>query len=206
MRSVCSIAIAFLFVAGCKTTTAPNEVNFTKAINEYLASHGEVCTAIGIQFPVDIPIAQSGGIGSQLAVLGQAGLVHATDTTAVVPGMFDALRGSTPPQRVKRYELTEEGKKYFRTMPGTIGTTTGFCYGQKRVDSIEKWTKPEMLGGSSQTEVTYTYKIANLPAWAMRSDVVQAFPDIGAMVRGQSTVTQIAGLELTNNGWEVPGQ
>ena len=92
------------------------------------------------------------------------------------------------------------------TMPGTFGTTTGFCYGQKRVESIERWTKPAVIGGSSQTEVTYTYKIANLPAWATRADVQQAFPDVGAMVRGQSAVTQIAGLELTNKGWEVPGQ
>ena len=110
----------------------------------------------------------------------------------------------SPPQPVKRYELTDEGTKYFETMPGTIGTTTGFCYGKKQLDSIKKLTQPETIRGGSQTEVTYTFKIANLPAWATCPDVQQAFPDIGAMVRGQSTVTQIAGLELTDTGWEVP--
>lgn len=206
MRSIRWFSIAFLFLAGCKNTSAPNAANFTKAINEYLAKYGEVCTAIGRQFPIDIPMAQSDGMGSQLAVLEQAGLVHATDMTAVVHGILDSLHGPTSPQPVKRYELTDEGKKYFETMPGTFGTTTGFCYGQKRVDSIEKWTKSEATGGYSQIEVTYTYKIANVPAWATRTEVQQAFPDIGAMVREQSKVPQIAGLELTNKGWEVEGQ
>ena len=206
MRSILKVSVALLFLAGCKSTTVPNAANFTRALNHYFAQHGEVCTAIGRQFPMDVPVRESDGMGSQMAVLEQAGLVHATDTTAVVHGILDPLRGPTAPQPVKRYELTDEGKKYFKTIPGTFGKTTGFCYGQKRVDSIEKWTKPETIGGSSQTEVTYIYKIANLPAWATRSDVQQAFPDIEAMEHGQSTVAQIAGLELTNREWKVEGQ
>ena len=206
MRNVCVITIAGLLLLGCNHGNAPSAANFTKAINGYFAEHGEACTAIGRQFPIDVPVSQHYGIGSQLSVLARVGLLQVTDTTAVVHGMFDALRGPEPPERVKRYELTEEGEKYFGTISGTLGPNTGFCYGQKSVASIVKWTTPVLIGGSSQTEVTYTYKILYLPAWAARADVQQMFPDIGTMVRGQSKVIEIAGVQLTNDGWKVPGQ
>ena len=146
------------------------------------------------------------GSEPKLAALEQAGLVHATDTTAVVHGMLDPLRGSTPPQPVKRYELTTDGKKYFQQIPGTLGQTSGFCYGQKSVDSIVKWTEPVTVGTSSQTEVTYTYRIVDPAGWAERPEVQQAFSDIRTTVNGASKTTEVAGLQLTSKGWEVPGQ
>jgi hypothetical protein len=160
-------------------------------------------------FPIDLPRAEQSeqyGIGPKLAALEQAGLVDASDTMAVVHGMLDPLRGSTPPQPVKRYILTANGEKYFRQIPGMLGQTTGFCYGRKSVDSIVKWTKPETVGSSSQTEVTYTYKIVDPANWAERPDVQRVFSDIQTTVIGASKTTQILGLQLTNKGWEVPGQ
>lgn len=132
--------------------------------------------------------------------------MHGSDATAVVHGMLDALNGPTRPQPVRHYELTDEGKKYFRlTSGGVLGQTPAFCYGQKAVDFIIKRTDPVPAGGNSQTEVTFTYKIAPLAAWASRADVQQAFPDIKTTVDGVSKVNQVAGLQLTNKGWEVPG-
>jgi len=146
------------------------------------------------------------GSGPKLAALEQAGLVHSSDTTAVVHGMLDPLRGSTPPQPVKRYELTPEGKKYFQELPNPLGQASAFCYGPKTVESIVKWTEPVTMGAFSQTEVTYTYKIVNLAGWAERPDVQRAFPDVGTTVGGASKANQVVGLQLTNQGWEVPGQ
>lgn len=132
--------------------------------------------------------------------------MHASNTTAVVHGMLDALQGSTPPQPVRRYELTAEGKKYFQQIPGRFGISNGFCYGRMTVDSIVKWTEPMTTGAYSQTEVTYTYKIVNLASWAEHPEVQRAFPDIRTTVDGAAKTAQIAGLQLTNRGWEVPGQ
>jgi hypothetical protein len=137
----------------------------------------------------------------RLAALEHADLVDGNDTTAVVHGMLDSLRGTMPPQPVRRYELTAEGKKYFQQLPGAFGQTGGFCYGQKKVDSIVKWTEPATA--SSQVEVTYTYKIENLAGWARRFDVRQAFSDVWVTLNGASQVTEIAGLQLTRKGWEV---
>jgi hypothetical protein len=210
MRRFYLVSIAGLLVlAACNSAKNPNETNFTKAINDYLTKHGAACTVIGRQFPIDVSRSEQSeqaGIGPKLAALEQAGLVQATETTAVVHGMLDPLRGSTPPQPVKRYELTQDGRKYFQQIPGTLGQASGFCYGQRNVDSIVKWTDPATMGSSSQTEVTYTYRIVDTAAWAERPDVQQAFSDIRTTVNGALKTTEVAGLQLTSKGWEVPGQ
>jgi hypothetical protein len=137
-----------------------------------------------------------------MAALEQAALVHSTATVAAIPGIF----GPGAPRPVKRYELTDEGKRYFKQTPGIFGKTGSFCYGQKTVDTIVKWTEPMTMGAFSQTEVTYTYKIVNVAGWAERPDVQRAFPNIGTTVSVASKTNQVAGLQLTNQGWEVPGQ
>ncbi len=210
MRRFHAVPIAALMIlVGCNCAKTPNDVNFRKAINEYLAQRGRACTVIDRRLPIDLPRSGQGeqyGIGPKLAALEQAGLVRAVDTTAVVHGMLDPLRGSGPAQPVKRYELTEAGRKYFQQVPGTLGQTSGFCYGQKSVDSIVKWTEPMAAGTSSQSEVTYTYRIVDPAAWAERSDIQQAFSDIRTTVNGASKATEVTGLQLTSKGWEVPGQ
>jgi hypothetical protein len=209
MRHFYLVSIAgLLFLTACNDTKKPSEANLTKAIDQYLTKHGEACTVIGRPFPIDVSESEQrlqSGTSLEMAALEQAGLLQSSNTTAVVHGMLDALRGSTPPQPVKRYELTTEGKKYFQQVPGLFGQTYGLCYGQKTVDAIVKWTEPVTTGASSQTEVTYTYKIVNLAGWAERQDVQRAFPIIHATLTGASKTTEIAGLQLTNKGWEVPG-
>ena len=210
MRHFYFVSIAgLLFLTACNDAKKPSEANLTKAIDQYLTKHGEACTVIGRQFPIDIPASKPTdqyGLGPQVVALQQAGLVSETDTTAVVHGILDPLRDPTPPQPVKRYDLTTEGKKYFQQVPGTFGQTNGLCYGQKTVDAIVKWTEPVTAGASSQTEVTYTYKIVNLAGWAERPDVQRAFPIIQATVTGASKTTEVAGLQLSSKGWEIPGQ
>lgn len=206
MRRLFLIFIAgILSLTACNNVRKPSKEKLTNAINQYLAKHGEACTPIGRQFPVDVPESEQRdqyGIGPELAALEQAGLVHSSNAVVAIRGIF----GSSAPQPVKRYELTDDGKKYFRQISGTFGQTGGFCYGQKTVNSIVKWTEPVRTGSSSQTEVSYTYKILNLPSWAERPDIQRAFPDVRATVNGASKTNQIAGLQLTNKGWEVPEQ
>jgi len=210
MRSLYLVPIAgLLFLAACSVVKKPSDANFAKAINDYLTKHGAACTVIGRQFPIGVPRSEQieqYGIGPKLAALEQVGLVQATETTAVVHGMLDSLRGSSPLQPVKRYELTAEGKKYIQQIPSTVGQSSGFCYGQKSVDSIVKWTEPATVGAFSQTEVTYTYRIEDPASWAERPEVQRAFSDIRVTVNGASKTTQVTGQQLTSKGWEVSGQ
>jgi hypothetical protein len=199
--------VALVVLSACNDAKRPSDSNFRKAINQYLTKHREVCTMIGRQFPVDITGSEQrlqSDTASQMAVLEQAGLVRSSHTTAVDHGMLDALRGPTPPQPVKRYDLTAEGQKYFQKTPGIFGQTTSFCYGDKTVDSVVKWTEPVTMGAATQTDVTYTYKIADLAPWAQRPDVQREFGDVRTTVNGISKSNETVDLQLTNRGWEVP--
>lgn len=207
MRLTALIPLATVaLLVSCNSSRNPNDANFTAAINQYLGKHGQVCALIGREFPIDVPKSapnDPSGIGAKMNALQQAGLTSEADTTAEVHGMLDALRGPTPPQPVRRYQLAADGQKYFRQIPGAVGPTGGFCYGQKTVDTVVHWTQPE--SGSSQAEVTYTYKIENLAGWAAHPYVQQAFPDVRNALEGASKTNQVAGVQLTNAGWEVPG-
>ena len=201
MRSFLLIpATGFILLVACNDTRKPTSANLTAAVNQYLNHHGQACTLIGPQFPVDIPRSQQSTIDAKLSALQHAGLVSEIDTTAVVHGLMDALRGPSPPQQVHHYALTTEGKRYVQQVSGAVTPTSSFCYGQKTVDSITHWT----IGSQSEAEVTYAYRIANLAAWAQRPEVQQAFPDIQATLSGASKMEQIVGLRLTDKGWEVP--
>ncbi len=204
-----SLALIGCMVAltACNSAKKPSAANFRKAINQYLVKHGEACTMIGRQFPVDFTESEQrlqSDTATQMVVLEQAGLIRSSNTTAVVHGMLDALRGPTPPQPVKRYELSAEGRKYFQKTPGIFGQTASFCYGEKTVNSIVKWTEPVTMGAATQTEVTYTYKIADLAPWAQRPDVQREFGDVRSAVNGISKSDEIIDLQLTDRGWEVP--
>jgi hypothetical protein len=208
-RFFLSPVAGLLILTACSSVNKPIDTNFKIAINRYLTKHGEACTETGKQFPVDVTETEQrlqAGTASQMAVLEQAGLVRSSNTTAVVHGMTNTLRGLAPPEPVKRYELTPEGQKYFRQTSGMFGQTASFCYGEKTVDSIVKWTEPVTMGAATQTEVTYTYKIADLAPWAERPDVQREFGDMRSIINGISRSNEIVDLQLTNQGWEVLGQ
>jgi hypothetical protein len=190
----------FILLVACSDSRKPTSANFTAAVNQYLEHHGQACTLIGSQFPVDIPRSQQSSIDAKLSALQHAGLVSEMDTTAVVHGLMDALRGPSPPQQVHHYVLIAEGQKYIQQLSSAVTPISGFCYGQETVDSISHWT----IGSQSEAEVSYTYRIVNLAEWAQRPEVQQAFPDIQATLGGASKTEQIVGLRLTDRGCEVP--
>jgi hypothetical protein len=194
-----------LSLTACNDTKKPSDGNFRTAIDQYLGKHGKACTWIGRPFPIDVSESEQKlqwGTGAQMAVLEAAGLVRSSGTIAATPGIL----GPDAPRRVKRYEPTVTGKRYLQEVPGILGQSVGFCYGDKTVDSIVKWTEPVTMGAYSQTEVSYTYKIANLAPWTERPDVQREFGDVRTTVNGISKSSEIAGLQLTSQGWEVPGQ
>ena len=206
MRKLTLIFLAgAVSLAACNDAKKPNDSNFRMAINQYLAKHGKACMWIGRPFPVDVSESEQklqSGMSSQMAALETAGLVRSSDTVAATPGIF----GPGAPRRVKRYEPTDAGRKYLRQVPAVLGQSAGFCYGDKTVDSIVKWTEPVTTGPYSQSEVTYTYKIANFAPWAERPDIQREFGDVRTVVNGVSKSNEIAGVQLTNQGWQVPAQ
>lgn len=206
-RSIVLFVSSLLLVSGCNSAKKPGDSTFKAAINQYLYTNGKTCIPALHPFPIDIPVARlhdSSGTAAEMAALESAGLLHSNDTTAVVHGMLDALRGSTPPQPVKRYEMTAAGEKYFQQYPTVIGQANGFCYGLKQVDSIVKWDEPVTQGSYSVTRVTYTYKLEQLADWATQPGIQSTFPVVKATL-DQAKTDQEIDLHLTNKGWEAGG-
>jgi hypothetical protein len=202
------IAFSLILFSGCNSSKKPNETNLTSSIDQYLLTQTRTCVAVDGKYPLDVPAANwndKSGEAAELAVLERAGLVHSSNTTAVVHSMANALSLSPhKPELVKRYTVSGEGQKYFQRVQGTFGQSDGFCYGHETVDSILNWTQPETQGDYSETTVTYTYKIPDLAAWAKLPEVEQAFPTIGTTL-GDAGKNQTVALHLTNKGWVVNG-
>ena len=130
------VLAAFLLLGGCNEAKRQSAAHFTAAIDQYLTKHGAECTFFAQTFPIDVPTSESTdqyGVAPQMAALEIAGLVRGKGTKAVIHGMMGAL-GASAPRPVKRYELTDEGRKYFQVKPGVFGQTSAFCYGRKTVD------------------------------------------------------------------------
>jgi hypothetical protein len=137
-----------------------------------------------------------------MAALEHVGLVQSSTTETTARQIF----GGTVRRTVKRYLPTATGRQYLKQTPSSPSRGTELCYGTKIVDTIVTWTEPVAIGPYMQMQVAYTYKIPDLASWAKDSDVQEQFNDVRTTVSGISKTSKLAGLELTNRGWEVPAQ
>lgn len=204
MRRLTMLVVASLIVfAGCNSGKKPNETALKGAINPYLQARTQTCVAVNGKFPIDVPAADKSSEATKLAALEHGGLVQSQNTTAVVQNLTNALSlGPKKAEPVKRYTVSGEGQQYFKQVLTTQGQSDGFCYGHEQVDSIVNWTEPQTQGDTSETTVTYTYKVPDLAAWAKLPEVNQAFPTINTTLSGAGTNQSIP-LHLTNTGWVV---
>ena len=195
---------------GCASQKDANETNFSEALNSYLAKKGQLCLGIPSAWPVDLNEAERrGGMGTagEMAALEKAGLVssHETETKYTPPLSTRPVKA-----RVLRYELTEEGKKFYRekqtlALVGTKGKQGDLCYGQQALEKIVKWDELTSVGDSKEASVFYTYKVENLADWAKNPDVQRVFPGIVSTIDGAGKTQMNQTLTLTNQGWEAKG-
>ena len=93
---------------------------------------------------------------------------------------------------VKRYELTTFGKR----------VPPRFCYGHRVVTSIDSFTPPAPVDGQQTTQVSYHYKMRDIPGWADSDSMRKAFPVLAKTTAPDAQDTK--GVVLTMNGWRVP--
>src|ERR1039457_2397005 len=165
-----------LLPMGCASKKDANEKNFSEALNSYLAKKGQLCLGIPSTWPVDLNEAErrSGmGTAAEMVALEKAGLVrsHEAETEYTPPLSSRPVRA-----KVLRYELTDNGKTFYREKDrrGLGGNKQGqgdLYSGQQALDKIIKWEEPTAVGDTKQATVFYTYRIENLAAWAKNPDV-----------------------------------
>ena len=204
------IVFSVLLLVSCASKKDANEKNFSEALNSYLAKKGQLCLGIPSAWPVDVNEAERrGGMGTaaEMAALEKVGLVrsHEAETEYTPP-----LNSRPVKTNVLRYELTDNGKTFYREkdrlgLAGNKQVQGDLCYGQQALDKIVNWQGPTAVGDSKEATVFYTYRIENLADWAKNPDIQRVFPGIVSTIDGAGTTQMNQPLRLTNQGWQARG-
>jgi hypothetical protein len=192
----------------CASKKDANEKNFSEALNSYLATKGQLCLGIPSAWPVDLNEAErrSGmGTAAEMAALEKVGLVrsHEAETEYMPP-----LSSRPVKTKVLRYELTDNGKTFYREkdrlgLAGNKQVQGDLCYGQQALDKIVNRQGPTAVGDSKEATVIYTYRIENLAEWAKNPDIQRVFPGIVSTIDGAGKTQMNQALTLTNQGWQA---
>ena len=200
--------LGVLLPLGCASKKDANDTNFSEALNTYLAKKGQLCLGIPSAWPVDLNGAERrGGMGTaaEMAALEKVGLVrsHEAETEYMPP-----LSSRPVKTKVLRYELTDNGKTFYREkdrlgLAGNKQVQGDLCYGQQALDKIVNWQGPTAAGDSKEVTLFYTYRIENLSDWAKNPDIQRVFPGIVSTIDGAGKTQMNQALTLTNQGWQA---
>jgi hypothetical protein len=199
------MVLGTLLLAGCGGKSDANVKDLSDATNAYLAKKGQLCLGISTKWPVDLQESdqRAGNVkASEMASLEKVGLVHSQNAEAE----YTTLSGRSAKAKVLRYELTDEGKKFYREK-NVVGLGPNkevlgdICFGQQAVDKVSKTEGPTKFGDTTEATIYYTYRIDNLADWASNPDIQKVFPGTISTLNGAGKTTVNQALVLTAQGW-----
>jgi hypothetical protein len=189
LRRTLLCGVAVLLVAGCNKK-ADNTLNFKNAIDTYYSAN-PVCLWSGpIKFPVQANTSDTSKTTGYDALVDQGLLVR---TTAEKKVLIIASK------QVNNYDLSDKGRAAWTADVNQPGFGN-FCYGQRKVSSIDSSTPTTDQPGAT-TQVGFHYAVADAPAWAIAPETQTAYPQLRADLAGPQTGS--ATLTNTDNGWHV---
>jgi hypothetical protein len=187
-----------LAACGGGSRAAANRDAFSEAVNGYLSKRGDLCLG-KYEWPVEVS-AQEFQIGGrnavQMPVLEKLGVVR-----SMTAKTEDPSQPSQSEAAVRRYELTDAGRKYYRARAdaGMHGHTADFCAAKLSLDKIVGW-EVHKNGAQSEAVVTYTYRVDAAP-WAQDSDAQRVFPAVARVLNGAGKSQLREVFALTEHGW-----
>jgi len=189
-------------LAACGTghdAKAPTAENLAAPLDDYLARSGDLCLAM-VDWPIDLTEAEVGSGARraiQFPVMEQLGLVHSTIVAA-------PKSNENPDGAVKRFELTEAGRKFYKPHPNpTRGAVQAndFCVAHLKREKIVDVKVDASDARHPTAVVSYTYQIDSAP-WMQNADAQRVFPMITRIVNGAGGPLQLRlGFKLGDNGW-----
>lgn len=195
MRKIVLYTCLTLLFAGCQARQ-PNEANFKKAIDAYMAKHGRECISLSHPLPFDVTVDQKIADPGPDA-LEQVGLLHSATIT------LQSDRGT--PLAARRYSITELGKRYQGETQNSVlvGNRTNFCYAQVAVHGITGWSEPVKTAGVTTSTVRYTYQLSGLAPWARQPAILKTFPFLKDEIDEAGSKERQLGVTLSGSGWHV---
>ena len=191
-------------LAGCSRSSSADADTFATAVRSYLDKRGDLCLAKNT-WPIDVTqheIDVGARNALQMPVLERLGLVSSSVAEIDVDD-----EGTMHHMKVRRYALTESGRKYYivraqaGAKAGAQATQGDFCAAKLSLDKVVGWD----LQRSNDKEarhavVTYTYKVDAAP-WTQDAELQKVFPMVAGIVRGAGTAKLQEAFTQTDAGW-----
>ncbi|PWC10087.1 membrane lipoprotein lipid attachment site-containing protein [Brenneria corticis] len=183
MKKILLVAGAALVLAGCG-----EKGDFEKAINAKI-SKSKLCYSLqdnNIVFNEGFPIRVNSGYRS-------AGY-NASDEILkglVEQGLLNVSQQPNGFGSVDVLEVTDKGQQV-----DFWDKKDGACVGHRVVAEITNWTEPSEADGLKVTQVSYTWKLADVPGWVDKD----AFSGVKGMAEPEEAKIV---LVKTNNGWSA---
>ncbi|MFV3402931.1 MULTISPECIES: hypothetical protein [Pseudomonas] len=186
---------------GCSDDQQATEAGLRKAAQAWLDTQYPRCFVVG-HFPAHTRDFDVDGTNQALRALAKAGVVSEKEIrrTEVPERLWQPARTDI----YYAYELTDNSRTYYKA--DALNGQGGLCFGKAQVTQIEGFTPPQAQGGQQRTQLTYRYRIDDLPGWA--ND-----PALGAAIKGLAQASASAAkpiqatqsMLLTPAGWVSEG-
>lgn len=212
ISTIAAVTVCAVLLSACNSKKDASASNFTDILNEHFS---QTCASIDPQpfglagrsdgYPVALVPYKSGSLTSQKAADKENAQAAAPYNVLVAAGLLTVKDGQAPSpfnphgplQPAKVYTLTDAGEKALADQKNKKGTA--FCAGHFKVQSIANFTPAADVGGKTISEVEYTYKAVDVPAWASSSQFSAAFPDDTQTLTQEQHARET--LILGNDGW-----
>jgi len=194
---------ALLALPACSSrpdAKAPTPENFSAALDDYLAQRGDICLAM-FDWPIDLTEAEA-GTGArhavQFPVMEKLGLVRSSIVAA-------PKSPENPDGAVKRFELTEAGRSFYKPHPHAVRNGAGhdkdFCVAHIRREKIVDVKVDARDAQHPQAVVSYTYQIDPAP-WMQDAEAQRVFPMVARIMHGAGGPLQLRqGFTFGDTGW-----
>ncbi len=196
-------AVAALTLVACSKPDAdtPTREAFEAGLRTFLADgHDQVCLGM-YDWPMDLTEEEAGANSRhavQLPVFEKLGL--AKSTVVSVPKST-----VNPDGAIKRYELTDEGRKYYKPHVHTgrdrVAHQNDFCVARLTLAKVESWQVDSRDAQHPTATVSYTYHVEPAP-WMDNDDARRILPMVAKVIKGADGGLQMhQGFTRGQQGW-----
>ena len=206
MKKIPCALLILVSVSACSNKNTLSQENLRSGMEIYLAKRGDLCLAKNI-WPIDVTqreIDAGGRNALQMPVLNKVGIVNYSIATVTATDED----GRSADIKVRRYELSDAGKKYYlnkemRSLKsdGDIQVQHGdLCAAKLSLDKVIDWEASKTAGSEKMVVVNYTYQLQAAP-WTTDIDVQHVFPMVERIIKGAGTMQLQESFKLTPQGW-----